>query len=122
MISHLERLIGRTVRNTDMGTSTTYAIGKSQEDPDFQINEIELRLFFEDYYLNIYNPITIIPADKELLDFVGLKVIAVNETEVEAELFFDNGHKMVIDLSDEVYHGPEAMSLTGRDDFCAVWS
>ena len=122
MISHLERLIGKTVTNTGMGTSTTYSIGKSKDDPDDIRTEIELNIFFEDYYLNIYNPITIIPSEKELLDFTGLSLIATSETKDEAELIFDNSYRIIIDLRDEAYYGPEAMCLSGPDNFWAVWN
>jgi hypothetical protein len=121
MISYIERLIGKFVTDTKMGTSTTYPIGENSDDLDFKNIEIELVIFFEDYYLNIYNPITIIPSEKELLDFIGLKVIAISETKKEMELVFDNGYKILIDLRNEVYNGPEAMCLSGPNNFCVVW-
>lgn len=119
--SYLKKLIGKTVTGSEIGTSTTYAIGKSQEDPDFERAEIEISIFFDNYFLNIQNPITITPSDKEPLDFVGLKVIATSETREEGELVFDNGYKIIIDLREEAYNGPEAMNLTGPNNFFVVW-
>ena len=119
---YLEQLIGKAVTKTDITTSTTIGIRKTKDEPSNEKMEITLQLFLEDYLLNIYDPITIIPANKELLDFISLKVIAVSETKEEAELIFDNGYKVIINMREEVYFGPEAMCLYGPDDFCAVWN
>jgi hypothetical protein len=122
MSSYLGKLVGKTVTHTEMGTSTTYAIGRTHDNPDFAKTEIELSIFFEDYYLNIYNSVTLFPSDKELLDFIGLKVIAISDAKKEAELVFDNGSKIVIDLTYEEFYGPEAMTLSGPDNFLAIWN
>ena len=122
MTSYLERLIGKIVTNTKMGINTSYASGISQDDSHFETKEIELNMCFEDYCLSISNPITIIPSEKELLDFTGLKVIAISESKEKGELIFDNGYKVIIDLRDEVYNGPEAMALSGPDNFWVVWN
>jgi hypothetical protein len=122
MSSYLEKLIQKTVTSSNMGTSTTYGINFPKNDPNFSRTEIELTIIFEDYALNIYNPLTILPSDKELLDFIGLKLIVARETKDEAELIFDNGYKIIIDLRDDAYFGPEAMSLVGPGNFLAVWN
>jgi len=120
--SYLKRLIGKTVTKTDISTSTIIGILTNKEEPSNERMIMLLQLYLEDYRLQIDNPVTIIPLDKELLDFVGLKVFDTNEKKEEAELIFDNGYKIIINMRDEVYYGPEAMSLYGPDNFCAVWN
>lgn len=120
--SYIKKLVGKVVSKIEMGSSTTYAIGLENNNPNFERSEIELSISFEDYFLNIYNPITIFPSEKELLDFVGLKVIFANENNMECELIFDSGFKIVIDLNPNVFYGPEAMSLVGPSNFIAVWN
>ncbi len=120
--SYLRRLLGKTFTKTEMATSTTFPIENSRDYPNDGRMEITLLIFFEDYNLEIFNPITIIPNDKELLDFIGLKVIDTGETKDEAELIFDNGYKIIVNMRNDVYYGPEAMCLNGPDNFWVVWN
>ena len=120
--SYLERLIGKIVTKTDINTSTAINLGNSNDEPANVKFEISLQLFLEEYLLDIYNPITVIPSDKELPDFVGLKVVAISDTKEEGELIFDNGYKIVVNMRDEAYYGPEAMCLYGPENLIVVWN
>ena len=122
MVSHLERLIGKIVTDFAIGNSITYGLKGKYGEPPSEITEIEISLFFEDHFLHIYNPISILPSDRELMDLIGLKVISTSEAQFECELIFDNGARLIIDMRDEVYNGPEAMNLVGPNNFLAIWN
>jgi hypothetical protein len=118
---YLERLLGKVITKTDTGTSIVIGRNMKEDDPNRERTFAMVQLFLEDYILNIENPMTIIPSGKELPDLEGLKVIATDENDEEAELIFDNGNRLIINLREEAYEGPEAMCLYGPDDFCVVW-
>jgi hypothetical protein len=117
----LKRLIGKVVNKTEISSSIIIGRNMKADDPNRERTFVMLQLFIEDYILNISNPITIIPSYKELPDLEGLKIIAVHETDEEAELIFDNGNRLIVDMRDEAYEGPEAIYLTGPDGFWVVW-
>jgi hypothetical protein len=120
--SYLKRIIGKSVTKTDINTSTTIAIRKTEEDPYDERMSISIQLYFEDYLLNIYNPIKILPADKQLEDFIGLKLISAEEKKEEVKFIFDNSYILIVNMHEDVYYDPESMTLYGPDDFCAVWN
>ena len=66
--SYLEKLIGKTVTKTDINTSTVTAIINNSGESFNQNMSIVLQLYLEEYLLNIYNPITIVPDYKEFCD------------------------------------------------------
>jgi hypothetical protein len=119
--SYLKQLLGKLVTATDTGTSIIIGINMKEGDPDRERTFAMVQLFIEDYILNIENPTTIYPLGKELDDLEGLKIIAVEETKEEAELIFDNGSRLIVNLRDEAYEGPEAMSLRGPNNFFVSW-
>ncbi|HET6994903.1 MAG TPA: hypothetical protein VFI06_07965 [Chitinophagaceae bacterium] len=120
--SYLKHLVGKAVTKTQMTTSTTFALENNKTDKSDPRMEIALGIFFEDFYLEIYNPIEIIPSDKGLDDFRGLTVVVAKEDNDEAGLIFNNGYKILINMRDEAYYGPEAMYLSGPDNFFVVWN
>jgi len=120
--SYLEILIGKTVTKTDINTSTITAIIKNTDESFNQNMSIVLQLYLEEYLLNIYNPITIVPDYKEFGDLNGLKIIDVDESKEEAKLIFDNGNVLTVNMRDEVYWDPEAMCLYGPDNFFIAWN
>lgn len=120
--SYLEILIGKTVTKTDINTSTITAIIKNTGESFNQNMSIVLQLYLEEYLLNIYNPITIVPDYKEFGDLNGLKIIDVDESKEEAKLIFDNGNVLTVNMRDEVYWDPEAMCLYGPDNFFIAWN
>lgn len=120
-IVYLQQLVGKTVANTELITGTVIARKASRDEPDNIQIELTWQMYLEDYILNIYNAMSIRPDEKEFDDLRGLKVIAVDENKERAELIFDNGTKLQVDLRDEAYTGPEAMCLYGPDNLCVVW-
>lgn len=108
--------------STSIGTSTIFPINGNTDDGTGVKFTIDNILYFEDFQLNINNPISLTPLDKELDNLIGLKVIETDERKEEAELVFENGYRLVVNMRDEVYYGPEAMSLNGPNGFCVVWN
>ncbi|MDB5232366.1 MAG: hypothetical protein JWN76_3171 [Chitinophagaceae bacterium] len=111
-------MIGKRLLSTRISTSTVLPINGNGK----ELYTIANSLHFEDYRLDINNPITFIPADKDLESLIGLKVIGTDERKEEAEIIFDNGFKLIVNMRDEVYYDPESMVLNGPNSFCAVWN
>jgi hypothetical protein len=121
--TYLELLVGRAVTGAEYNTSTVAPIDIIKNgDASFIKTSISIVVYFEEYRLSIYNNIRIWPPNKEINDFVGLKVLEAFETKEEAVLKFQHDCKVVIDLRDEAYSGPEAMYLSGPDNFWVVWN
>lgn len=115
---YLNRLTGKRLTSFDISTSTVLPINGNGK----EVYTIANALYFEDYQLNINNPISITPSDKELQDLVDQKVMATDERKDEAEIVFANGTKILVDMRDEVYYDPEAMYLIGPNNFWVVWN
>ncbi|MGZ4042735.1 MAG: hypothetical protein ACXVPU_11405 [Bacteroidia bacterium] len=120
--TYLTKLIGSIIQKVDSSISTIVKIKNNEDDQENVKMIVGIQLSFEEYTLNIYNPAHISFKDKELKDLIGLKVVMVSETKEEAELCFDDGCKLIINIRDEAYEGPEAMSLYGPNDFWVVWN
>jgi hypothetical protein len=115
---YLNRLVGKVLTSVNVSPSTILSIIENGK----ALYTITNTLYFEDYRLNINNPISILPVAKELDDLVHLKVVATKERKKEAEIVFDSGYKLIVDMRDEGYYDPEAMYLTGPDNFWVVWN
>lgn len=68
-------------------------------------------LYFQDYQLDVYNPISIFPTGKQLNELIRQKVVATDERQEEAEIIFDDGYKMLVYMRNEAYYGPEAIDV-----------
>ena len=115
---YLNRLVGKILTSINISTSTVLPINGNGK----ELYTIANALCFEDYQLNINNPISILPLNKELKDLVHLKVVATDERKEQAEIIFEGGYKILVDMRDEAYYDPEAMYLTGPDNFWVVWN
>ena len=74
-----------------------------------------------DYTLNILNRFKLIGID--CLDQAqGLRIEMVQEMDDAVILVFQNSNRIVVDLTDDAYFGPEAMVLQGPDDLIVVWN
>ena len=120
--AYLKRLIGKLFVSAEINTNTIVAINEVVENGKSEILTLSNTLFFEDYRLNVYNPISVIPADKIVGDLIGCKVTLTDERLNEAEIQFDNGYKLIINMRDEVYFDPEARCLYGPNNFWVVWN
>jgi hypothetical protein len=121
--TYLKLLVGKIVSSAEYNTSTVAPIGTMKNsDASLIKTSISIQVYFEEYRLSIYNKIRVLPPNKEINDFIGLKVLDAFETTGEAVLIFQHGCKIIIDLRDEAYSGPEAMYLSGPDHFWFVWN
>jgi hypothetical protein len=85
--------------------------------------EIPLNIVFIDYTLFIYNKWTLINAPiKSIESLLGIMVNTITEARQILEFHFDNDSVLQIDLSDNGYVGPEAMSLHGPNHLLIVWN
>lgn len=74
-----------------------------------------------DYTLNVMNRFELIGIDK--LDHVkGLRIEAVLEVEDAITVMLQNSIRIVVDLRDEAYFGPEALVLHGPNELIVVWN
>jgi hypothetical protein len=109
---YLDRLIGKKLIDARFSTSTIFPLKKGElKIPVSPL--IELILYFQDYILTIFSPISILPSDKAVNDLIGFEIIETNESIYKAELVFDNKSKIEVDMRAEAYFGPEAMELSG---------
>lgn len=120
--SYLKLLIGKYVTKTEYSSSTIAPINGDKNDPFLIKASVFVQIYFEDYRLNIYNTMHVIPSDRMVNDFIGLKVMEVYETKEEAILKFKNNYKIIVDMRDEAYSDPEAMYLAGPNNFWTVWN
>jgi hypothetical protein len=82
----------------------------------------QLTLFFSaDILLSIYNLYFFHPSPCSIESLLTKRVDNVIETSEFVEIIFDNGFKMIIDLREEAFSGPEAMLLRVKKDELIVW-
>jgi len=120
--SYLKLLIGKTVVNTEYSTSTVVPLSSAENDSSLMRTTVFVQIYFEDYLLHIYNKMRVLPNSKAISDFIGLIVIDAYETKEEASLVLQDDNKLIVDLRDEAYSDPEAIYLTGPNDFWVVWN
>lgn len=121
--SFLKKLIGQTIKNVDIGINTIVSLKENKGDQSGKLMAVNTQIHFDEYRLDVYNKSKIIGSRSlSTKDLVGLTVIETTETNETAELFFENGNRIVIDLRDEAYSSdPEAMCLQGPDNLIVVW-
>ena len=120
----LNYLVDQNVRKISTDISTIIPIKKTETDSSDQLILVYIQIYFDNYILHIYNKADFICDNKEyqIADIANTSVIKTNENKEYAELFFSNECKLKIDLRDEAYIGPEAMSLSGPNDLFVVWN
>lgn len=120
--SHLQLLIGKIVTRTEYNTSTVVPINTNNKDISSIKTSVFVQIYFEDYRLNIYNAMRVIPSNKSVNDFIGLHVVATYESKDEVILSFENDYSIVVNMKEEGYSDPEAMYLSGPNNFWTVWN
>jgi hypothetical protein len=118
----LDYLLNKIITKVNLDTSTTFAINADKNASNFSKMELVVQIHFEDFLLNVYNPIKISPSYAELKDLIGHRVMKTYESKDKAEIIFESNYKLKINMREEAYFGPEAMCLYGPNNFCAVWS
>lgn len=121
----LNCLVGETVKKTNTEISTFIPLKKNTEDSADELTLVYSQLYFENYTLLIYNNYKISCYNNQTIkidELVNSKVLKSNEEKDFIELIFDNQCKLIIDLSDDAYNGPDAMCLKGPNDLFVVWN
>ena len=122
MQTDLGRLIGCVIRKIDVDVATFTELKSNNDDVDTNKTVDGIQLQFEEYTLSIYKPIKISDSDAILNDLLGLKIVAAIETKESAELYFNNGWRLIVNMKDNTFAVPESMILYGPDDFGVVWN
>jgi hypothetical protein len=123
MRSKLELLMGERVINVSSGLSSVFPLEDSTKDNLKTSMLVYTQVIFENYTLNIYNDHELVSEkNHSLLNIVGEKVIGIQELDKEANIKLENDDILKINLKDEAYNDPEAMSLNGPDNLCIVWN
>ncbi|MBL0343632.1 MAG: hypothetical protein IPP71_23915 [Bacteroidetes bacterium] len=76
----------------------------------------------EEYSLTISNPISLFGQVKGLNGLIGRKIINVIDDDEQATFYTDENIHFQVNLRQEFYAGPEAMSLHGPDNLIVVWN
>ncbi|GAC1586167.1 MAG: hypothetical protein NVS3B8_00200 [Chitinophagaceae bacterium] len=90
---------------------------------EFGLIEIPLNLVFVDYTLFIYNKWTILNSPTKKIDSLkGVALSLIKDNDDTLQLYLDDASIIQVDLSDDGYIGPEAMSLHGPNHLLIVWN
>lgn len=120
---YLKRLEGLVIDDVSSSVATFHPLqseGSSLSHVETQsVGQHVLRI--GDYTLTIMNRCKLEGLDS-LDQTGGLRITAVNETEDAVTLMLQDSIRIVIDLRDEAYVGPEALVLHGPDDLIVVWN
>jgi len=116
----LRKLIGKKVVKISYINTATTSIDKKEG----IMVESPISIVFEDYTLNIYNPFTIkgTDTDASLRIIENLTVIDCQEQPTEVTIELETNIELAIDLKDESFQGPEALSLYGPNNLIIVWN
>ena len=119
-MSALKNLEGRLITEVGTEVSITYPLNILGED----LLECPVFIRIEDFWINIYNPLIIDGLDKtkSLKQLVNKKVLFVNESSEFIEIHLEDNIILRIDLRDESFTGPEALSLHGPNNLIVVWN
>lgn len=116
----LNKLIGKAITKVTYNHTAIASINEKRA----MLIESQTTILFEDYTLVIYNPFVIHGTDTEISLSIleGLMLISCEERPTEIVLTLEANVKLVIDLRDESYKGPEALSLYGPNNLIVVWN
>ncbi len=76
----------------------------------------------EEYSLTISNPISLSGQVNDLNELIGRKISNVIADDEQATFYTDENIHLQVNLRQEFYIGPEAMSLHGPDNLLVVWN
>jgi hypothetical protein len=115
----LKKIEGKEISEISGGNSITFPIGQQAKGIEEEYTQIR----FDDFTLNIYNPIHYWGMESEdSHQLLGMKVRELKLT--GTGIFFHlEGSKISIeiDLKEESYTGPEAIALYGPGNICIVF-
>jgi hypothetical protein len=123
MDSHLSLLLGQKIKSVSTELDSTIGLKNDSGDSDNSSMAAFTFVLFENYSLSIYNKHELVNLNEHIFeDIIGEKIISYRENESEVLLGLSNGDFIKVDLSDDAYNGPEAMSLIGPNNLFVVWN
>ncbi|MBT4760580.1 MAG: hypothetical protein HOO06_02680 [Bdellovibrionaceae bacterium] len=86
-----------------------------------QVHDYIQLLFEREWVLNVYNDFKVTPND-ELKKIQQMKLCQFSDESDLIKLVFSEGQTLIVKMSKEAWHGPEAVSLKGPDNQTFVWN
>lgn len=116
----LNNLIGKKISRISGSDSVSISL-QNISNPKV---ESPLSLIVEDYTLNIYNPFTIKGTDTNtsMRILEGHHIVSCREQSDMINIVLNDNIEITIDLRDESFKGPEALSLYGPNNLIVVWN
>ena len=74
------------------------------------------------YLLRISNPISLDKKTTSIEDFIGKVILKVIDNDELLMIHTEDDFHLTVDLRQEAFVGPEAMSLNGPDNLIVVWN
>lgn len=118
-MEYLNKLIGNTITDISSGQGTYYPLNEPERSP--QIVD-HLYITIEDYSLTISNKIIFGKNIESMNMFLGKTIKEINEANNEIKITTEDDNWFIVDLREEAYVGPEAMSLHGPENLLVVWN
>ena len=131
VMSYLEKLIGKKITEIHSGFLETFEFFTKRKE-EFESNNIEskeaeiniyLRIFFNDYSLEIYNLEIVNGLPNQTLENLkGLKVENIIEDESHVIIYLSDKIEMKVNINPQSFIGAEAMCLHGPNNLIVVWN
>jgi hypothetical protein len=120
-MSQLNKLLGKQIIEIELYPATYYPINTPDSKPEpLTINELWIN--FGEYKLNIGNNYELSPEPNNPEALIGQVIKEVIETREAVKIFTTLEMALTIDLRDEAFNGPEAMSLHGPENYVKIWN
>lgn len=118
-MSYLSKLIGKKVVMVSSIVTKTIGINQGNE-----TIEEPIIIVFEEYTLSIYNPFSFDGLrDSTTLRAIENLILQSYIQDIERiSMCFDNNVTLNIDMRNESFRGPEAITLRGPDNLFVVWN
>ena len=117
-MSILKELKGKKINSVEFILSSTNEINNKENTS----LEVHLLLFFNDYYLSIFNNFSLLVNNKNVNKLVGDTLIEIKEDEDTIDFIFLSGERLQVNMKEDGYSGPEAMHLAGPNSLNVVWN
>lgn len=121
-MNHLNKLVGKIITDIQFLTGQYFPLSRANEEIADSQNVPEIWIQMEDYSLTISNPISLFGQINDLKELIGRKIINVIDDDEQATFYIDENIHLQVNLRQEFYVGPEAMSLHGPDNLIVVWN
>ncbi len=121
-MNYLNKLVGKIITDIKFLTGQYFPLSQANDETADAQNVPEIWIQMEDYSLTISNPISLFGQVKGLNELIGRKIINVIDDDEQATFYTDENFHFQVNLRQEFYVGPEAMSLHGPDNLIVAWN